>query len=399
MTPNGTDSPSSAVRGDREVDRPLQHAVEAAQRHVVEADDRDAVEVLEPGAQRDELEQVGDDVHLDALAVGRFDDAEHLDVLFERQRHVDVIDPFLPDDLVRLAERAEQRQAAVADVIAGGPVVQEADHLEAELAVLEDLVGDQLAEIARARDQHPLQADAGLPPLFERLADDLARAVRERDVDRHEQRPAELGDLVDALVLQFLGQPVRLEIQRAEQAQDDRQNGADEHREEVVHARPPAAQPVEALHVERRRHDQADERQHVEVLREGGDAFGRGNDGRQDVEAKNVGEDERRHGQHRVAHDVEGDQQAVVPPHHGWASLSAMASDTAVRKSVMNRSRENRSALARMAAGSNDSARTRASPSAKPAGDPSFTSTPVTPSTTVSHAPPSLRATTGVPHA
>ena len=72
----------------------LQDAVEAAQRDVVEADDRDAVEVLEPGAQRDELQQVGDDVHVDAFAVGRLDEAEHLDVLLERQRHVEVIDPF-----------------------------------------------------------------------------------------------------------------------------------------------------------------------------------------------------------------------------------------------------------------------------------------------------------------
>ena len=127
MAANGTDEPEQRRAGDREIDRPLQDAVEAPQRHVVEADDRDAVEVLEPGAERDELEQVGHDVHLDPLAVGRLDDAEHLDVLLERQRHVDVIDPFLPDDLVRLAERAEQRQAAVADVIAGGPVVEEAD--------------------------------------------------------------------------------------------------------------------------------------------------------------------------------------------------------------------------------------------------------------------------------
>ena len=180
MSANGTDSPSSAVAGDRDVDRALQDAVEAAQRHVVEADDRDAVEVLEPRAQRDELQQVGDDVDVDPFAVGGLDEAEHLDVLFERQRDVDVIDPFPPDDLVGLAERAEQRQAAVADVIAGGPVVEEADDLEAELAVLEDLVGDQPAEVAGAGDQHALEADAGLPPPLERLAHQLARGVRER---------------------------------------------------------------------------------------------------------------------------------------------------------------------------------------------------------------------------
>ena len=100
--------------------RALEHAVEAAQRHVVEADDRDAVEVLEPRAQRDELQQVGDDVDVDPFAVGRLDQAEHLDVLFERQRDVEVIDVLAPDDVVGFGERAEQRHAAVADVIAAG---------------------------------------------------------------------------------------------------------------------------------------------------------------------------------------------------------------------------------------------------------------------------------------
>ena len=61
-------------------------------------------------------------------------------------------------------------------MIAGGPVVEEPDDLEAELAVLEDLVGDELAEVAGAGDQHALQADARLPAALERLAHELARA-------------------------------------------------------------------------------------------------------------------------------------------------------------------------------------------------------------------------------
>ena len=52
------------------------------------------------------------------------------------------------------------------------------------------------------------------------------------------------------------GSVVGLEVQRADQAEDDREDGADEHREEVVHARAAAPQPVEALHVERDRHEQ-----------------------------------------------------------------------------------------------------------------------------------------------
>ena len=60
--------------GNRDVDRPLEHAVEAAQRNVVQADDRNAVEVFEARAQRDELQQVRDDVDVDAFAVGRLDE-------------------------------------------------------------------------------------------------------------------------------------------------------------------------------------------------------------------------------------------------------------------------------------------------------------------------------------
>ena len=89
----GTDEDEQRRGRDRDVDRALQDAVEAAQRHVVQADDRNAVEVFEPRAQRDELQQVRDDVDVDPFAVRGLDEAEHLDVLFERQRDVDVVDP------------------------------------------------------------------------------------------------------------------------------------------------------------------------------------------------------------------------------------------------------------------------------------------------------------------
>ena len=72
-------------------------------------------------------------------------------MLLGRQRDVEMIDRFALRDLGGLVDRAEQRQAAVAEVIAGRPVVDEADDLIAELAVLEDLVGDQASELARAR--------------------------------------------------------------------------------------------------------------------------------------------------------------------------------------------------------------------------------------------------------
>ena len=144
-------------------------------------------------------------MHFDRFAVRGFDDAEHFDVLLEGKSDVDVIDVFLPDDLVRFRERAEQRQTAVADVVAGRAIVEEADDLEAELAVLEHLVRDELAEIARPRDQHALQSDARLPSPLERFADELARGIGEDDVDQQVEGPDELRDLVDTEVLQASG--------------------------------------------------------------------------------------------------------------------------------------------------------------------------------------------------
>ena len=70
----------------------LTMAVEALQRDVVDVDDRDAVEILEPGAQRDDLQQIGDDLDVDHLAAGAFEELEHPHVLFGRQRDVQMVD-------------------------------------------------------------------------------------------------------------------------------------------------------------------------------------------------------------------------------------------------------------------------------------------------------------------
>ena len=70
----------------------LDDAVEALQRHVVDVDDRHAVEILEPGAQRDHLQQIGHDLDVDHLAAGAVEQLEHPHVLFGRQRDVEMID-------------------------------------------------------------------------------------------------------------------------------------------------------------------------------------------------------------------------------------------------------------------------------------------------------------------
>ena len=136
----------------------LDDAVEALQRDVVDVDDGHAVEILEPGPERDDLQQVGHDLDVDALAAGGLDAARSSAVLLRRQRHIQVIDRLARAISPASSMRAEQRQAAVAEVIAGRPVVDEADDLVAELAVLEDLVRDEAAQFAGAGNQDPLQA-------------------------------------------------------------------------------------------------------------------------------------------------------------------------------------------------------------------------------------------------
>ncbi len=74
-------------------------------------------------------------------------------------------------------------------------------------------------------------------------------------------------------------------------AEDDGENAADEHREEVVDPRAAAPQAVEALDLERNRHQHADERQHVDVLAERRLPLGDGDDVRErGLEAQQVGE-------------------------------------------------------------------------------------------------------------
>ncbi len=101
-----------------DVDRPLERAVQPLQRHVVDVDDREAVQVLEPRPQRDELEEVGHHLHVHALAGGPLDHLHGLPVLLERQRHVDVVHPLALDDLRR--PRRSSRAAAGPDA-PGGP--------------------------------------------------------------------------------------------------------------------------------------------------------------------------------------------------------------------------------------------------------------------------------------
>ena len=123
-----------------------------------------------------------------------------------------------------------------------------------------------------------------------------------QDVEREEQPPDDLRHLVGAAVLQLVGDVVRLEVQRGDDAEDDGEDAADEHREKVVDARAPAPQSIEPLHVKREGHQHADERQHVDVLAERRKSLCDGN--QPAFEADDVGQHEGRDAEHRVRADV-----------------------------------------------------------------------------------------------
>ena len=126
------------------------------------------------------------------FAAGDLDQFEQLRVLFERQGDVEVIDALALSDLADLGERAEQRQPAIPEVIAARAIVDEADDLIPELAMLQNPVGHHATEIAGAGNQDSLQSDARAPSPLEQLAHRFARAVGEQDVETQEERPHDL---------------------------------------------------------------------------------------------------------------------------------------------------------------------------------------------------------------
>ena len=81
-------------------------------------------------------------------------------MLLRWQRHVEVVHGLTNRDLRRLVDRAEQRQPAITKVIAGGFVIDEADDLIPQLAMFQNLVGDEPSELSRPRDQNSLEAES-----------------------------------------------------------------------------------------------------------------------------------------------------------------------------------------------------------------------------------------------
>src|SRR5439155_8053528 len=63
-------------RGQADIDDALHPRVEALERDVIDVDDRQAIEILETGAEGDELQDIGDDLDVNTLAAGEFNQVE-----------------------------------------------------------------------------------------------------------------------------------------------------------------------------------------------------------------------------------------------------------------------------------------------------------------------------------
>src|SRR5262245_15919538 len=316
--PEGDGQHQQGARGNRDVDAALDEGVEALQRHVVDVDDRQAVELFESRAQRDYLQQVGHHLDVHELAARAFDEPQHLDVLLGRQRNVQLIDTLACRDFGGVVDSAKQRQPAVSEVIARGLVIHEADDLIAQLAVLEDLVRDQASQFARSGDEDALQADARAPAPLEHFAHQFARRVGQRHVEHEENGPDRLR------YLELSARPCRRtreihgHVQRRDDAEQDGEDAADEHRKEIVDARPAAPQPVEPLELETKWDEDRDERQVLDVLPQWRHTFRDGNQEWNDdgMESKRVRDDERGHREERVREDMKRDEEAVVAVQH-----------------------------------------------------------------------------------
>ena len=161
-----------------------------------------------------------------------------------------------------------------------------------------------------------------------------------------EQRPHELRHLVGAGAARRVGGEVGLHVERGDHAEDDREDAADEHREEVVHARAAAPQAVDALDLERERREHGHERQHVQVLLDRRIALRHRDEAA--LEADAIGEHERPHREQGVGDDVERDEQAVVALYHRRPAGLASVSSITARSCAACCSRENPSACARI---------------------------------------------------
>ena len=138
-----------------------------------------------------QLEDRRQRAHRDAaLAAGAHDVRAH-DAGRRRDRDRDLVGLDLLEDPPELGRRAEDLDAVDAQARLERVVVDEADGLEAELGVAQDLAQDEAAAVAGADDEHAARVGAGAEAAQRALVDrarDEARAADEREHEQEEQR-------------------------------------------------------------------------------------------------------------------------------------------------------------------------------------------------------------------
>ena len=314
----------------RQIDRPFGEAAPALERHLREVDHRHAVEVFEARLQGGELEHVRHQLHFHTVTANLFEHGHHAFVRFERQRDVDLIDVFPGDHRFDVLERAEHGGVLVVATDFARIVVEVTHHLETQLAVRLQLVGDFAAEVAGTHDQDALQVEAAQTAALLHPADDHPGGHHQHQIAESEE--ADEGATVGEEDVVFK-RPVP-GVQRGQQ------EGAEKHcqhdGQRFVDPAAVAAALVKAVEVEDDRPGQEDDRQDLQVAVEIGQTLGEGQD--LQLEAEEPGEEVRGQGGGQVAREVE---ESVAP------SLFSNHRFTVFAMSVLSREPESASRFGR----------------------------------------------------
>lgn len=99
-----------------------------------------------------QLEQARDDEHLDIEPVARPEDVDEVGLGRPAERHDDVADDVLPDQLAQPVVSAEHRHRKQVRVVRLGRGVGETDGVQPVAAIVEQRAHEMCPDLARAQD-------------------------------------------------------------------------------------------------------------------------------------------------------------------------------------------------------------------------------------------------------
>jgi hypothetical protein len=235
------------------------------------------------------------------------EELEDLLVRLERQGEEHLIDTLRREHVFRLSRGAEHRHAADHRPLLAGIVVEEADDLEAHLAVGEDLGRDLAAEQPRAHHQDALQVVPGAPHAAQHRARTHAGGGDQDEIDEGEE--AEEGAAVGEVLVAAgrRGRAVPGDQHREQhRGQEDREDDG----EHLVDAAPPPPALVEAVEVEDHRPEHEHEGNEVQVRPELRHVLGDRDD--LELEAEQPGGQEGRQRRRQIREEIKPGRLAVA---------------------------------------------------------------------------------------